>query len=242
MTTLAKIIIATVISLNLFSCNFDMNFGPGVKGNGKVTTEERHLNQPFNTIKTAEGLDVYLTQSEFESISVEADENLQELIITEVTDGVLHIHTKNNIGTYNSKKVLVNFKNIDAIEASSGSDVYSTNTISAEHLKLKTTSGSDMTLAVNTISLDCKSTSGSDLNISGSTNQLIADASSGSDIKAGDLTAISSQVTASSGADITINTTKKLTANASSGGDIRYKGNPETVNKSESSSGSVQKQ
>ena len=242
MTTLAKIIVATLISLSLFSCNFDMNINSGVKGSGNVTIENRTITKPFTAIKATEGLDVYLTQSNTESISVEADDNLQELIVTEVVDGALKIHTKQSIGKSKSKKVMVSFKSIDAIKATSGSDVFSTNTITLNHLELETTSGSDMTLTVNTNSLNCKSTSGSDLKLSGKTNKLTAEATSGSNIKAAELVATSSHVKATSGADITINTVKELTASASSGGDIKYKGNPETINKNEASSGSVKKQ
>ena len=239
MTTLIKFIVATVLSLTLFSCNFDMNLNSGVRGNGEVITENRTVNDSFSAIKATEGLDVYLTQSDHESISVEADGNLQELILTEVEDGVLKIHTKENIGRATSKKVHVSFKDISSIISTSGSDVYSTNTIVTERLDLKSTSGSDMKLDVNTSVLNCKSTSGSDLRLSGKTTKLIAEATSGSDIKAADLMAESSEVKASSGADITVNTSKELTARASSGGDIKYYGNPKNVDKSDSSSGSV---
>ena len=70
----------------------------------------------------------------------------------------------------------------------------------------------------------------------------MADASSGSDIKASELMAVSSQVKATSGADITVNTAKELTADANSGGDIKYYGNPDIVNKTDSHSGSISKQ
>jgi hypothetical protein len=242
MTTLVKIIVATLISLSLFSCNFDMNINNGVRGDGNVTVEQRTINDSFTAIKATEGLDVYLTQSNEESISVEADNNLQDIIITEVIDGVLKIHTKKNIGKSKSKKVMVSFKDVSSIIATSGSDVYSTNTITTENLELETTSGSDMKLSVNTTTLNCKSTSGSDLKLSGKTIKLIAEATSGSDIKAADLIAESSQVKATSGADITVNTSKELTAKATSGGDIKYLGNPEVVNKSDSSAGSIKKQ
>ena len=241
MTTLTKIIVATLLSLSLFSCNFDINMNSGVKGNGNVTTEERTVNETFTAIHASEGLNVFLTQSNSESITVEADENLQELIITEVKEGVLKIHTKENIGRSKSKKVWVNFKDITSITSTSGSDVSSTNSIHVAELKLKTTSGSDMKLEVNTSVLDCKSTSGSDLRLSGTTKNLIAEATSGSDIKANNLIAESSEVKATSGADITVNTSKKLTAKATSGGDIKYYGNPETVEKSDNVSGSISK-
>jgi hypothetical protein len=241
MTTLTKIIATTLLSFLLFSCNFDFNI-TGVQGNGNVQSENRTLNEPFNAIKASHGLDVYLTQDDKESIVIEADENLHQLIKTEVKDKTLHIYAEKNIGHASSKKIMVSFKDISAISSSSGSDVVSTNTISSDRLELNTSSGSDMILKVNTTELDCNSSSGSDLKLSGTTQKLIADASSGSDIKAGELKAESSQVKASSGADIMVNTVKELTASASSGGDITYYGNPEVVNKNDSPSGSIRKQ
>lgn len=237
MTTLIKFIVATVLSLTLFSCNFSIN--NGVSGNGDVITENRSITQSFSTIKASEGLDVYLTQSETESISVEADENLQELILTEIEDGVLKIHTKENIGRATSKKIHISFKTISSIISTSGSDVYATNTITADRLDLKSSSGSDMKLDVNTSVLNCDASSGSGLRVSGKTVKLYAEASSGSDIKAADLLAETSEVKASSGAGITVNTSKDLTARASSGGDVKYYGNPTNVDKSDSSSGSI---
>ena len=242
MTTLTKIIVATLLSLFLFSCNFDIRIGSGVKGNGHVIEEDRIIHTPFSMIRASEGLDIYLTQSDKEGITVEADENLHDLIITEVVDGVLKIHCKENIGKATAKKIRVNFKDISKITSTSGSDVYGTNTINAEHLELRSSSGSDMKLEVNTQSLVCESSSGSDLKLSGRTIKLVAEASSGSDIKAGNLIAETSQVKASSGAGITINTSKELVAKASSGGDIKYYGNPESVEKNDSSSGSIRKQ
>ncbi len=235
MTTLTKIIIATLLSLSLVSCHFDF----GVAGNGNVTIEDRNLNEPFTSIKATEGLHVYLTQSDTESISVEADENLQELIITEIENGVLKIHTKENIGRSQSKKIMVSFKTLSGVTSTSGSHVYSTNTITTDNLELKNTSGSNMTLKVNTTILHSRSTSGSHLRLSGNTSKIIAEATSGSSVKAGDLHAEYSEVKATSGARMTINTSKKLIAKATSGGHVKFYGNPETVKKSDDVSGSI---
>tara|TARA_R110000868_G_C10930418_1_gene766326 strand:- start:149 stop:805 length:657 start_codon:yes stop_codon:yes gene_type:complete len=218
-----------------------MNFG-GVRGNGNVQLEDRTLNASFTAIEASQGLDVYLTQSNDESIVIEADENLHEIIKTEVKGNVLRIYSDKNIGYAKSKKIMVNFKTLSKISSSSGSDVAITNTITTDHLELNTSSGSDMTLKVNTTELECHSSSGSDLKLSGSTQKLVAEASSGSDINAGDLIAESSRVKASSGADITVNTVKELTADANSGGDIKYYGNPEKINKNNGPSGSIRKQ
>ena len=241
MTTLTKIIVTAVMALLFFSCNFDINFGPGVKGNGNVMTESRTLDTSFHSIHASEGLDVYLTQGNSESIEVQADENLHDIIITEVKDGVLHIHTDENIAHSSAKKVMVEFDDIEKITSTSGSDVYSTNTIKADRLELKSTSGSDMELEIDAETIVCKATSGSDLRLSGTTNRFSAESTSGSDIKAAKLKAKITDAKATSGSDITLYSSEELTAKATSGGDITYYGNPNKVNKSDNVSGSIRK-
>ena len=242
MTTLTRIIVTSIISLLMLSCNFSMNLGDGIDGNGNVETAERSISKDFDEIKVSQGIDLYITQSNDVYLTVEADENLHDLIMTEVTDGVLKIYSTENIRRASSKKVMLTINSISSIKATSGSDVYSTNTIEVANLELKSTSGSDIKLDVKTESLDCYSTSGSDMELSGSTNLFTASATSGSDINASDLLAETSNVKATSGADISVNTSKALTAKATSGGDIRYSGNPEKVDKSDTSAGSVRQQ
>lgn len=239
MTTLIRIVVTSILSLLLFSCNFNMNWNSGVKGNGNVVMETRTVNASFSKIKASEGLSVYLTQGSSEGITVEADENLQELIITEVIDGVLKIHCKEQIGKASSKKVNVNFKSVSGITSTSGSSVHATNVITTDNLKLKSSSGSSMRVKVNTNDLTCDSSSGSSLKVSGNTISLTAEASSGSTIKAGDLKAESSEASASSGANLTVNTSKALIAKASSGASVKYYGNPEMLDTDKSSGGSV---
>jgi len=240
MTTLIKITVSMILALLMTSCNFNMNL-VGVKGNGHVITKERTLNGTFNEIKISRGLDVYLTQSDTENIKVQADENLHDIIITEIKGNVLRIYADENISYSSSQKVMVNFENISKIIATSGSDVFSTNTINAKELELKVTSGSDMELDINTETVDCKSTSGADLKLSGITNTLFAESTSGSDINAGDLISNTCNARATSGSGIIVNTKEKLYASASSGGDITYYGNPKKLEKSEGVSGGINK-
>jgi hypothetical protein len=242
MTTLAKLIVALILTLTLTSCQFNGDFGFGVRGNGNVETVDRNISGDFAEIRVSRGLDVYLTQSNETSITVQADENLHDIIITEVEGNTLKITTDENISWASSRKVMVSFKDVEKIVSTSGSDVFSTNTITAESLELATTSGSDMELDVNTEVIDCSSTSGSDLRLSGRTTKLYASATSGSDIKAGNLKAKVTEARATSGADITVNSTDELYAKATSGADIKYYGNPDKITKKDGVSGSVRKQ
>ncbi|WP_299094672.1 head GIN domain-containing protein [uncultured Winogradskyella sp.] len=239
MSTLVRIVVTSILSIIMLSCDFSLNIGTGIDGNKKVVTQDRNISNNFESIKVSQGLDLYITQSNDVSLSVEADENLHDIIMTDVENGTLLIYTTENIRRAASKKINLSIDNISAIKATSGSDVFSTNTIKTNSLELNCTSGADITLDVKTETLNCYSTSGSDIRVSGTTKSLFAEATSGSDIKASDLIAETSKVKATSGADISVNTSKELTARATSGGDIRYSGNPEKVDKSDNSAGSV---
>ena len=238
MTTLTKIIVSIILFLLLFSCEFNSGWNTGVQGDGNVVKKERTVGT-FNEIHVSRGLDIYLTQSNSQNVTIEADSNLHDIISIEVNNNVLEITAEENIGSAASKKVLVNFNDISRIIATSGSDVYSTNSINLNELELETNSGSDMDLDVNVTSLICLATSGSDLEISGKTNKLKAEANSGSDIDAGDLLAENSSVKATSGASVSVNSSKELIAKANSGGDVTYYGNPERLEKSEGVSGGI---
>jgi len=217
MTTIAKIAISVIFSILLMSCGFT----PGIQGNGNVTITKRDTSKQFEQIEVSRGLDVYLTQDDITKISVEADENLQDIITTEINNGVLKISTIENIGSSTSKKISVSFNNIESISSSSGSDIYTTNTIVVESLKLESSSGADLEAEVETKNLECTSSSGSDLKVSGTTKKLYVKASSGSDINASNLVAEYGNASASSGSDITLNTSGDLDSKSSSGGSIR---------------------
>ena len=239
MNTLVKIIVSTILGLSLSSCQF--SFGPGISGNGIIETQERTLDGDFNAIDVNRGLDVYITQSDENSITIQADENLHELITTEIKNGVLVISTTENIKKASSKKVMVNFKNLSTIMANSGSDLMSTHELSFQDLTIESSSGADVNLDLVADQLTCNSSSGSDIKLRGESNSIKAISSSGSDINAKGLKSKIARANASSGSDIVVYATEKLNADANSGADIIYYGNPEEVYKSDNASGSVVK-
>lgn len=210
-----------------------------VSGNRNVITETRNITAYFDRIEVGQGIEVYITQDSKTSVVVNADENLQRLIKTEVRNGVLKISSKRNIRRAKAKRVYLSMETIKGIKATSGSDVVTENTITADTFDAHTSSGADMTIEVNAETINTSSSSGADLKITGSTNYHTAKASSGASIKAYGLQSKNVIVKVSSGADIDIYASKSLKAKASSGGDIDYKGNPEKVDKKRSSGGSI---
>ncbi|WP_298999291.1 head GIN domain-containing protein [Flagellimonas sp. S174] len=239
MTTLAKIAIAVLMALLASSCNFDINFGNGKKGNGVVVEESRTVSEDFTVVAAAEGLDVFVTQDKDFSISIEADENIIDLIATDIRDGKLRIHTTENIGRA-TKKVYVSLPEIEGLHSSSGADLIAQNVIQADKLELDASSGSDLQVELNASEVEADASSGADIKLSGKADMLYVDASSGADIRARDLAVKNCNAEASSGSDISVNVSESLVADASSGADISYTGEA-SVEKKKSVSGSVHK-
>lgn len=198
----------------------------------------------FNAIKVSSGIDLFITMGNRETLKIEADEEDLEDITTEVKNGTLHIYMKrrNNWfdwGFNQTVRVFVTVKNLEEIDASSGSDVESENTLKGDRLDVEASSGSDVKLDVYYKTLTLDTSSGSDARISGKVKTFIAEASSGSDIKARELETVISKLKASSGSDINVTVTDEIYAKASSGSDINYYGNPQIRDTDSSSGGDV---
>jgi len=215
-------------------------FRPRVTGSGKVVSEKRTA-EYFNAVKVSSGIDVFLTQGQNESITVEADDNLHEYIKTEITGNTLKVYSEANIRKAEAKKVHVTMKDIEKISASSAGDVFGETLIRSDDLYLKVSSAGDMDLEVEVKSLKCSLSSSGDINVAGVADELEADLSSAGDLKAFDLKTRIADVSTSSAGDAKINVTEKLRARASSAGDIHYKGNPKQVDAHSSSAGSIKK-
>ncbi len=235
MNTIVKIIIGILIGALLNSCKTDFNFSSGIKGNKNVIIKTRNLNNDFSKISASEGLEVILSQNNENSIKVQADENLHQYIITEVIDETLKLHTSDQLGKAEAKKIYVNFKTISDINSSSGASIKSLNEINANKISIKATSGSKQNIYVASENLYCSSSSGASINLKGKSNIINATSSSGSSINAIELLSSSCKINTSSGASIKVYCSSEINSTASSGSNIKFDGNPKKISINKSS-------
>ena len=227
------------ISLTLLSsCGIDIL--KQAKGNGFVTTEEREL-PLFDGIKSSVGLDIIIKEGNSNTVIVEADENLHELISTEVEDGILMIKSSLFISKATSKKVIIFNNKLNYIKTTSGSNLKSNCIILSEEITVEATSGSFINVSIEAISTETRASSGANIRVEGITKNHASSAASGSKINSYLFKSKNTLVKASSGAEINIFASKKLEAKATSGGDIDYKGSPENIIVKSSSGGHINK-
>ena len=236
-TKITKLAFVFLIAITCTSCVVDA-FN-GIKGDRNVVSENRKISSDFTAIRTSTDLDVYITQEDKNVVTVEADENLQDLIVTEVENGVLKIYSEKNIWSAKSKKIYISIKTLNALKATSGSAIRSKTIIQSDGISIDASSGASVRMTVAANSVATNASSGATIRISGTANNHAAKASSGSSIKAYDLMSKNVIAKVSSGANIDLYASEKIEAKASSGGDIDYKGTPKKVIRKTSSGGSI---
>jgi hypothetical protein len=228
---------AIILCLGITAC-VDGQFRKTVYGNKNVVKKERNAGS-FSGIRVSTGIDVYLKQGDQMSLTVEADENLHEYIITEVNSGVLNVYTDANIRDAEMKRVYVTMKDINSISTSSAADVIGETAVRTDNLKLSASSAGDIKLEVYAKNIEADVSSSGDLTLSGEADMIDASLSSAGDLNAFNLRVKEADISASSAGDADIYVTERLTARASSAGDVNYKGDPRYVDAHSSSAGGV---
>jgi hypothetical protein len=237
MRFIIHILAACMLSVSFSSCLF---MGPSIKGDGNVVEDERDVGS-FSDVRVTSGMNVHFVQGDTLKVVVVADENLLDMIETNVISGTLEIKTLANIWSATSKKVVVTAKRLREIQAAAGSNAFSENQLQSDNLKLRASSGSNVRLDIDAGLLEISASSGANIYLTGSAKHLIAKTSSGGNLKAEDFMAEVSDIKVSSGSNAWVTAMKELTAHASSGGNVFYYGSPDKTNTSSSSGGNVHK-
>ena len=209
----------------------------------QISVAQRELRQVenFNSIKVANGLDVYITQENEQRVEVEAIKGQIHRIITEVNNGTLHVYVNGNF-KWNAKdirKIYISAPEFKNITANGGADIHGKTVIKAASLNVECNGGADIYLSVQTNDLTLNCTGGADILIEGTTENLNATASGGADINAKKLKAKHVVASASGGGDVDVYASESLKADASGGGDINYLGSPKIKHINESGGGDV---
>lgn len=224
------------------SCGNVMNsLNEGLSGNGNVVETTRTISEDFEAIEAKTGITVVIEQSNTVSVKAKTDEDLQEHLKTEVSNGVLSIYFDETINAAEERTVYVSAPTLRKISSSSGASVESVSTIKSENLDLKSSSGSEMKLSVYSKNLTCDSSSGSKITANGKSENVRTESSSGSSIELNDLEVANAVCKSSSGSSTKVNPLESLDAAASSGSSIKYYNTPKQIRIDESSGASVSK-
>ncbi|RXQ95120.1 DUF2807 domain-containing protein [Ancylomarina salipaludis] len=197
----------------------------GVRGNGKVTTENREVSN-FTGIKVSGAFTIYLTQDENCSLKVVVDENIQDLIKTEVRNDVLYIKNEKSIHDTKKMELYIGFKNLHFIKASGAISLKNENSLKFDELEIEINGASSAKLELTANKLSIDNSGASSISLKGTVKELNIDISGAGSVNAVDLKASEAQVDISGVGTGKVYVEDKLKVSISGIGSVKYKGDP----------------
>lgn len=189
----------------------------GISGNGHVTTEQRNINT-FSELQADGGFKIEW-RAGAPSLSITTDENLLPYIESRNADNRLVLHTRKSLWSTHGIKVVVSSPTRSAAKFQGAADL-TANGLSGSSFAVQSSGAADITLG-------------------GAVDELLLDMTGASDLRAKDLQAKTVQISATGAADITISVSETLRVSVTGAGDVKYYGNPPTIEKHVTGAGSI---
>jgi len=215
------------------------------KAMAQQRTEDRHLSG-FNALDVGGPFDVKLTQSQTESVKVEAPEELMNKITTEVVGGTLKVYNKHNEmfhfgDIFRHKKIIVyvTAKYLNSIVVSGSGDVTFREGLKGDKMNLHVSGSGDLDGELEVKSLETSISGSGDVKLNGRAETSAVRVSGSGDYSARGLITSNTDVHVSGSGDASIYASNKVDASVSGSGDISYSGHPKNVYKSKSGSGDI---
>ncbi|RLD55808.1 MAG: hypothetical protein DRJ01_16130 [Bacteroidetes bacterium] len=214
------VFVATLIFLFYIKSNIK-----GIKGDGQIIIETRET-PSFSGIKIKNRIKVKFTQDSLQKIIVKTDNNLMNLIKTEVKNDTLNIYAAEKYSVMDTIIVEVTSDKIKFIDLSQSSEFKGLNKISGDTITFNINSWSRLNADIDFTYLNCKAASMSIVNLSGNVETLKLINNSSSKFLANNLLVKNCFVNSKMHSRSEINVSKELTVEAKGNSKIKYSGNP----------------
>ena len=216
MTPLLKKISPLLFIIILFACDEDAV----IRGSGPVVS--RTLTLPaIQGLRVLGSQDVVVAQGVTQEVTVDGQANLIDILSTQVEDGVWTVRfTENNVRTSENFTVYVTVPDLTQISVTGSGEV-----------------SSEQDLELDDINITVSGSGG--VNLAGTVDTQTIQVSGSGEVSNYSLTSRETTAGVSGSGEVRVTATEVLNATVSGSGDIRYRGNPATVNRSVSGSGSI---
>lgn len=213
-----------------------------INGNGNVVTQTRETGT-FSEIVVSGSMQVEVTAAPGIGVQVQAEDNLQEYIVTEVKGNRLHVKFKNNVSINSHKaiKVLVRMPKLNAASIAGSGSIHSSNQLNSNGNFSASISGSgNVDVQTSATKVDASIAGSGNIVLAGKTDDLRVSISGSGSFKGYELAANDASVQIAGSGDVEAYANQKLNASISGSGSVYYKGNASIAVKT-SGSGKVRK-
>lgn len=206
------------ISVSVFAkCNEER-----IKGNGNVVSKDRALTS-FDKINLGGSIDIIIDQNGKEAASVETDENVQEYVITEVKDGELSIHLKENVNVSTKKLVVhISCAKLRAINSGGSGDVKTISKITGDDFSISHGGSGDFDLDFSVKKLKISTAGSGDYTIKGSAEDFNLSSAGSGDVNARELACGSAKISMAGSGDIKLKKGVSASVSSVGSGSVEY--------------------
>jgi len=214
-------------SMFTFTKHGDLFIGPGISGSGKVITETRKIGG-VDAINVEYPAKVVITQGKVESLKIEAEDNLQPDIKTQVKNGTLEIFYEQTKDKHvnPTKPIVINItvKDLAEVDFSSAGEL-SIDGLKTENLDVSLNGAGNLELNnVDIKKLSVNLSGAGSMSASGMADELDVNISGFGDFKGAELRDQNANVNISGAGSATVWVDDKLDANISGAGSVNYYG------------------
>lgn len=197
-----------------------------VEGNGNIVKVERDISS-VDQLKVSGGFSVVLSQSENESLWVEADENLIDLIDTRIISGVLDISSKESISGSRDIVIYLTVKDLSEIDISGAVEISSEQELNFDEISISGSGASTVNLTLMADTLTADMSGANDINLDGRAENFIARLSGASDLSAFDFEVNHLNIKVTGAGDARVTARETLRVSISGAGSVTYQGDPQ---------------
>jgi hypothetical protein len=211
--------------LPLCACNFT-----AVRGSGNVVTQERQVSG-FDSVALSGVGEVFITQGDAESLTVETDDNLMRYIETEVRNGTLELRSADNTIPIPSQSITfrVSVVNLTGLD-SSGAGSFQINGLDTDRLKVTLSGAGDIGInSLKATDLEIQSSGAGNIQAAGAVETQEIDLSGLGNYNAPDLESRTASVHMSGAGNAVVWALDTLDVGISGAGNVEYFGSPQVT-------------
>ena len=217
--------ILTAITLSAFlltqtSCNFLQNCEEGI---GEVVTKTLPIKK-FSKLEISDNVKVFLNQSNEQKVIIKGQQNLIDLLKTEISGNEWDIEFSRCIKAEERIEIYIDVAELSDINIDGSGDISSKTVFSNDILELSINgSGSmDLILAVKELKSDISGSG--DITLQGNTKLHEIEINGSGDVSAYDLISDDTEVEINGSGDVKVNVSYALEVDINGSGDVYYKG------------------
>lgn len=229
----------TLIAITCFTAT---SCAQKVSGNGEVVKQDRPV-EPFSALEIGGVLNVYLEQGDTEALTVEADENLLDIIETENRGNTLVVRLKKGVELKKAKEknVYITLTRIDELDIGGVVHVESTTPLNLEQLDLHVGGVCEVDLELRGNRLEADAGMVGSLTLRGKMQEANIKNSGVGALKAFDLEVDKLSIKNSGVGSAEVQAHDEISISSSGVGSVRYKGDAVVKELSTSGIGKVKK-